>query len=304
MDTRDRKDRGLLIPLLLGILLCASLCFLYFNYRNYRDLKDECREYEKSIYVQESDIRALDQELSGIRSQIEEYDHFDDSIEEVKKEFFAMAYDLENRVLSGDSEAKIAYLTFDDGPYLTTTHLFLDVLDEYDVKATFFYLLKDERYDGLYQQIIDSGHTLANHTASHDLSSTGIYRSVEAFLADLDLNRNSIEERFGYRTVIMRFPGGSPQAREKKGAIIEGLRERGYGYVDWDTATGDGRNSGSVDEYIHGVLDVSADYDVMVVLMHDYSYNTAAALPTIIEGLRDQGFIFLPLFYESVKVIK
>ncbi len=85
---------------------------------------------------------------------------------------------------------------------------------------------------------------------------------------------------------------------------MERLREIGYGYVDWDTTTGDGKNSGTVEEYIHGVLDVSADYDVMVVLMPDYPVNPYKALPTIIKGLKEQGFIFLPLFYESDKILK
>ena len=303
MAARDRKDRGILILLVLLFLLLGGSLYAFFHMKNTAETHQaKIEELQVTLSQEKEKNRAALQELADKEEEIRDLEEYKKKAGNAREEYFRMAADLESRILSGESEAKIAYLTFDDGPYLTTTSSFLDVLDEYDVKATFFYLLKDERYDEIYRRVIDSGHTLANHTATHNLKSDGIYQSVETFLEDIRLNRDEIERRFGYRTDIMRFPGGSGQAREKKGDIIQGLREMGYGYVDWDTETGDGRNVGSVDEYIHGVLDHSENYRVMVVLMHDYSYNTAKALPSIIEGLRDQGFLFLPLFHESVKV--
>ena len=54
---------------------------------------------------------------------------------------------LEEKIQSGESDKKIAYLTFDDGPYLKTYQV-LDILKENDVRATFFVLGKDasDRY--------------------------------------------------------------------------------------------------------------------------------------------------------------
>lgn len=66
-----------------------------------------------------------------------------------------------------NSEMKIA-LTFDDGPHKTYTPEILDILDEYEIKATFF-VVGDccEKYPEIVQRAIDSGHEIGNHTYSH-----------------------------------------------------------------------------------------------------------------------------------------
>ena len=45
-------------------------------------------------------------------------------------------------------------------------------------------------------------------------------------------------------------------------------------------------------------------YEIVVLLMHDYSNVTIESLPKIINEFKKRNFIFLPLFYDSVKVIK
>ena len=303
MGKTGRKSK--LIPVL--ILLIAALLLvdgtLLLTERKIASLQHSAAELPQKTAALQEKLQEDTLALKQLQEESEKMDHLDEAAEEKKAEFFRHAKELEDKVRNGESDVKIAYLTFDDGPYRDTTGTFLDILQQYDILATFFYLEKDGR-DDLYQRVIDSGHTLANHTASHDLSSGGIYRSVDTFIADVQENRSFIQDRFGYTTTILRFPGGSSQARDLKGPIVERLREMGYGYVDWDTTTGDGRNSGTVEEYIHGVLDVSADYSINVVLMHDYSVNTHKALPTIIEGMQEQGYIFLPLFYDSYKIKK
>ena len=290
------------------IFLLVILALIYLNYNSYQNKNFHAEEYNELLKSEENlkkEINIQEEKIKELNAELDSYSDMKERIAESKEEYFKNILLLEEKILNDESDVKIAYLTFDDGPYLTTTPDFLDILDEYDIKATFFYLLKDEDYDGLYRRVIDSGHTLANHSASHNLRPEGyIYSSVDRFMNDIMLNHDEILRRFDYDSNVMRFPGGSPQAGGLKGAIVERLKEVPYGYVDWDVTTGDGTNSGSVEEYIHNVLDNSEAYDLMVVLMHDYSYNTITALPTIIEGLKDQGFIFLPLCYESHKVIK
>ncbi|MCM1086818.1 MAG: polysaccharide deacetylase family protein, partial [Muribaculaceae bacterium] len=59
------------------------------------------------------------------------------------------------------------YLTFDDGPSSNTGRI-LDILAEYDVKATFFVVGKEEEeYQALYNRIVEEGHTLGMHSYSH-----------------------------------------------------------------------------------------------------------------------------------------
>ena len=86
------------------------------------------------------------------------------------------------------SSGKKVYLTFDDGPSSNTDQI-LDILKDYDVKATFFVVGKtDERSVKAYQRIVEEGHTLAMHSYSHRYDE--IYESKEAFARDL----NSLQE--------------------------------------------------------------------------------------------------------------
>ena len=55
---------------------------------------------------------------------------------------------------------------------------------------------------------------------------------------------------------------------------------------------------------LNNVLNGINDKKIAVILMHDFSYSTLLALPTMIEELKRRDYIFLPLFYESAKIIK
>ncbi|MBQ6560503.1 MAG: polysaccharide deacetylase family protein [Erysipelotrichaceae bacterium] len=242
------------------------------------------------------------------QEELQSYNDFEKLILDEKEAYYNDILDLEQKVLKGETKKKIAYLTFDDGPY-TLSESFLDVLDEYEVRATFFYLMKstetgyeneNETYDHIYRRIIRSGHTLGNHTASHKFGEEGVYQSAEYFIQDLLKNRLFIYNRYDYMTTIMRFPGGS-QTSSMAPAIFERLKDVDYVYVDWNTQTGDGgKNVLSVETYTNNVLNDTEGKDILVVLMHDYSYNTLKALPDIITGLRKQGYILLPLCDRSV----
>src|SRR5690242_6852698 len=59
-------------------------------------------------------------------------------------------------------------LTFDDGPHPQDTRRVLDVLEKYDVRATFFLVGKDiEGHASLVKQIHHSGHQLGIHCYRH-----------------------------------------------------------------------------------------------------------------------------------------
>ena len=243
-------------------------------------------------------------ELDHISVMYKEVEDVDVSLKEVKESYFKLAKEADERARSG-ANFKVCYLTFDDGPYKKTTPLFLDVLKEKNVLGTFFVLKKDN-LDDLYKRIRDEGHTLANHTASHRISN-GIYRSEEAFIEDIKENDDFIYNLLGVKMDVMRFPGGSPQATYSglnKTSLVNKLVDMGYGYIDWTLTTGDGEANLSPDEFLHNVVDSSSKYSVMTVLMHDYSKNTALCLGEMIDILREQGYIFLPLSYDSPAVRK
>src|SRR5690242_16574697 len=60
------------------------------------------------------------------------------------------------------------YLSFDDGPHPVATPWVLAELKKYDAKATFFCIGKNVlQFPELYQQILEAGHAVGNHTFSH-----------------------------------------------------------------------------------------------------------------------------------------
>jgi peptidoglycan-N-acetylglucosamine deacetylase len=66
------------------------------------------------------------------------------------------------------TDEKVIYLTFDDGPIPEVTPWVLDQLAQYDAKATFFCVGENvEKYPSVFEQVLDEGHTVGNHTYNH-----------------------------------------------------------------------------------------------------------------------------------------
>lgn len=301
---RVRKSTWLLISLILIFLCvfsCMTLVYFYVNTNRLTNINEQLKKDIDTFNKIKEDNQSKLEHLSVMYKEVEDVDV---SLKEVKESYFKLAKEADERARNG-ADFKVCYLTFDDGPYSKTTSLFLDVLKEKNVLGTFFVLKKDN-LDDLYRRIRDEGHTLANHTASHKISN-GIYRSEETFIDDIKENDDFIYNLLGVKMDVMRFPGGSPQATYSglnKSSLVNKLVDMGYGYIDWTLTTGDGEANLSPDEFLHNVVDKSSKYSVMTVLMHDYSKNTALCLGDMIDILREQGYIFLPLSYDSPAVRK
>ena len=192
------------------------------------------------------------------------------------------------------SDEKICYLTFDDGPDSDNTARILDVLKEYNVKATFFVIYKDYKTEReLYKRIVDEGHTIGVHTASHNYNK--IYGSVDAYLSDFERISEQIEKTTGVKPEIFRFPGGSINAYNAAiyRELIAEMVRRGYTYYDWNVSSGDAAASYvSKADIVDNVLNKNKKLSKKIVLMHDGKGHgtTADALPEIIEGLQKQGY--------------
>ncbi|WP_091154906.1 polysaccharide deacetylase family protein [Mucilaginibacter pineti] len=60
------------------------------------------------------------------------------------------------------------YLTFDDGPIPIVTPFVLNILKQYNAKATFFCIGDNvSKHPDVFKQVIDDGHTIGNHTYNH-----------------------------------------------------------------------------------------------------------------------------------------
>ena len=201
---------------------------------------------------------------------------------------------------------KRVYLTFDDGPSRNTNRI-LDILKEYDVKATFFVLGKtDEESVKAYQRIVEEGHTLAMHSYSHKYGE--IYASKESFIKDLEKLQEYLYQITGVWPRFYRFPGGSSNTVSEVDMheLTGYLNENGITYFDWNISSGDaGGGQLSVNRIVHNCVSGIDMNNQCMILLHDASdkNTTVEALPTIIEQIRDRGdAVFLPITDETVPV--
>ena len=306
---KSSKSISLEIILILSIIITL---YLSYHIENKISLQKEKQINEEHLYKEKvSLLKEKEKELEKVNTTIQEYENIEESIEAKKKEYFSHIKDLESKILNGESNDKIAYLTFDDGPYYNTYQV-LDILDRYDVKATFFTISMNGEYcyDNksqncflLYKEYVKKGHTIANHTYTHGIRS-GLYSSVNSFIDAVNRQEEHVKNQTeGYTTNIVRFPGGSSTAKGLKSQMIDALKEKGYGWVDWTAGNGDGGRLDSL-EQAWGNLKSTIDSNVEVILFHDYSWMTTAMLPEVIEYLRDNGYQLYPLFYESDMIHK
>ena len=188
-----------------------------------------------------------------------------------------------------DEDVHKVYLTFDDGPSSNTNRI-LDILADYDVKATFFVVGKEEEeYQALYKRIVEEGHTLAMHSYSHKYNE--IYQSVESFSADLSKLQEFLYDTTGVWCRYSRFPGGSSNtvSRVDMHELITYLDEQDMSYFDWNISSGDAANSYiSPEDIVRNCTVKLREYDEAIILMHDASNknSTVEALPKLIETIQ------------------
>jgi peptidoglycan/xylan/chitin deacetylase (PgdA/CDA1 family) len=174
-------------------------------------------------------------------------------------------------------------LTFDDGPSAANTPGVLDVLDRYDVKATFFVIgLSARANPGIIREMVRRGHSVQNHTWSH----AWLTRYPDATVAaELTGGAAAIEEITGTEPPCWRPPAMAYSDRVD--AVADSL---GYRRIMWDVDPWDWKHPGPSAVASH-VLRYTGDGDI--VLFHDtVGYSTTNALPAIIEGLRARGLEF------------
>lgn len=196
-----------------------------------------------------------------------------------------------------DSEKKVVYLTFDDGPSGRTEEI-LDILKEYNIKATFFIIYNQNEYAReLVKRTYDEGHTIGVHSTTHSYKE--IYKSVDAFLKDFKTCFDYIEEITGQPPSIFRFPGGSVNSYNKavRKDIAAEMQRRGFVYFDWNVCSDDATGSYSEESIYQKVVEGCRERNSSVVLMHDSARKaeTVAALKRIIPKLLEEGYSFKAL---------
>ena len=195
-------------------------------------------------------------------------------------------------------ETKYAYLTFDDGPS-ENTYQILDILDRYNVKATFFMVTKEDSASvQRCKAIADRGHALGMHSNTHVYSE--IYATLDSFKEDVQKIHDWLYQATGQDVRLYRFPGGSSNtvSNVEMSTLIDCVTSMGYIYYDWNVSSGDASNQPvSAEQMIADIKSQSEGYSRVMILMHDATVKTETvrALPGIIEALQNAGYQIVPI---------
>ncbi len=190
--------------------------------------------------------------------------------------------------VSPDNDRKLVALTFDDGPAEEYTQAYLDILEEYGAKATFFCLGENvEEYPALAQAIVDSGNQICSHTYSHQQLTTLTSSQVAT---ELDRAFSSIETNTGVGTTTIRPPYGdfSTTVWFYSGGRASISCTWNVDSLDWTLPGSD-----TIVENVVGSVTPGS-----IILMHDGGGDRSQdveALPEIIEQLQAKGYTFVTL---------
>ena len=177
------------------------------------------------------------------------------------------------------SSEKVIYLTFDDGPVPEVTPLVLDLLDEYNLKATFFCVGENvEKYPAIYNEVLKRGHKTGNHTYNH---LKGVSFSTAEYVANVEKAAKSIESK------LFRPPYGRLKSKQRKAL------KAGYEIVMWDVITHDYNSSLSPQTIMQNIRRYSRNGSLVV--FHDSikaERNMLTVLPLAIEYWNSKGYSF------------
>lgn len=307
MDEFDRHDeetsKSITVSLLVisFILLIGLSCSLFFISREKRLFDNESKSLEVKNLEEEVEINNQLEEIKLINEEIEINKNVEQLTIELKEEFPSLLKELEENIILKKSDKKIAYLTFDSGPYLLTEK-FLDVLDDYNVQASFSLMKKDEgfdeetqkKYDEIYKRIISEGHTVINYVE---------YNS-DSFIQEVVDNNNFFKNKYNYSTNIIKYKYDFDSLEEEKDEIIQSIIDNNYGYLETNSSTSNKDEDMDYLQSIKNVIETTNNRNFLVIRMYDNEETDLKALPRIIELLMEKGYELLPLSYESTMVNK
>lgn len=181
---------------------------------------------------------------------------------------------------------KLIALTFDDGPSRTTMVEVLDLLAEYDAKATFFVIGRkiNASTKDVLQRAVDEGHEIANHSFNHVKMAE---LTEEEIVKEFEDCQKAVFDAVGVEMYYFRAPFGSVDERVRR--LVPAP------FMLYGAAAGDGTNESIAEDRAYRVL--SKAYDGCIVLLHCFEGNdpTVEALSSILPELKKQGYKFVTL---------
>ena len=160
----------------------------------------------------------------------------------------------------------------------------LDILDEYNIKTTFFLVdLWVKKYPDLVKEIAARGHEIGNHSTTHPHMSQ---LNEEKIRQELAVQSDHVEALTGKRPTLFRPPYGDYNDR-----LIRTARAEGYECIQWSVDSQDWKNRGVQDIVTRASKAQSGD----IVLFHNDAEYTVEALPAVLDAYKAKGLTVVPV---------
>jgi len=179
---------------------------------------------------------------------------------------------------------KVVYLTFDDGPTPVVTPWVLEQLKQYNASATFFCIGANVvDYPEIYQQILQGGHTIGNHTYQHF---NGWTTSIPEYLADTARAAEVIQ------TDLFRPPYGKIKSGQAKG-LSAAMKTENVKVIMWDVLSADYDTTISPQQCYMNVAKHVAPGSIIVFHDSEKAFrNLEYTLPKVLSDLANEGYAF------------
>ena len=187
-----------------------------------------------------------------------------------------------------NTQRKVIYLSFDDGPHPEATPFVLAELKKYDAKASFFCIGKNvATHQRIYAEIIAGGHAVGNHTYNH---LNGWKTTTEKYVADVEMAQQVIE------STLFRPPYGKISFRQIR-ALTK--KENPFKIIMWSLLSADFDKNVSAHQCLNNVIKNTRKGSIVV--FHDSTKaweKLQYVLPKILMHFSAQGYRFEKLSNE------
>ena len=188
-------------------------------------------------------------------------------------------------IYSVETDEKKVAISFDAAWGNEQTPELLDILDRYDVKATFFLVGQwVDNFPESVKEIAKKGHDVENHSNTHAHMPE---LSLEGMTEEIVSCNDKIKALTGKCPTLFRPPYG-----DYNNNVVGAVKNQNMYCIQWDVDSLDWKDL-SADEITQRVT--SKLQNGSIVLLHNGAKNTPAALPSIIEGIKAQGYELVPI---------
>ena len=182
-------------------------------------------------------------------------------------------------------DQKLVSISFDAAWGNEDTQQLIDILGQYNVKATFFVVgAWADKYPESVKALHDAGHEVMNHSNTH---AHYPQLSQQEVVADLNACNDKIEAITGERPTLVRLPYG-----DYDDCSIQAVRSIGMQPIQWDVDSLDWKEISAPEIQKRVVNKVCPG---SIVLFHNAALHTPEALPGILEQLTQEGYTFVPI---------